>query len=157
MGGGYLCTYSRTRGKALPRSSRWWYVYTAYAPFDDGRVLTKVGISSMPHERFVALYCSCPFVIRLCAFTSVGTEKQASRVESAILREFGQYKTRGEWLLLPADEVTRKRFAEFSRRQAEQITRKPVEWSRFTEEQIRAVIAFKMDHGKDGEWTDKDQ
>jgi hypothetical protein len=144
--------YSRTRGTAEPRSQRWWYIYTAYAPFDDGRVLVKVGISSMPHQRFVALYCGCPFTIRLCAFTSVGTEKQAHRVESAILKEFSQYKTRGEWLLLPTDELIKKRFAEFCRKEGEKITRKPVKWTRFNEEQIRAVISFKIDHRKDGEW-----
>ncbi len=147
---GELFRYSRTRGKTY-RCDLWWYIYTAYAPFEDGRVLVKVGISSSPHERVVSIYCSSPFTVKYAAFTSVGSAKKVRKLEAKILKEFSAYSTRGEWLLLPSDEATKKMFAERTRKLTEETTKESVNWTRFTEEQIKEVMKVKLS-GRDGEW-----
>lgn len=138
----YLANYSRTRGKTIPAD--WWYVYTAYAPFDDGRTLVKVGISSVPHERMVAIYCSCPFPVRMAAWVPVGKKGVARRIENRILKEFEKFSTRGEWLLLPNDPEFKQRFAVQTRDLVAGLTRRSVAWTRFSESQIREVMAVKI-------------
>lgn len=138
----YLATYSRKRGKTV--AADWWYVYTAYAPFDDGRTLVKVGISSVPHERMVSLYCSCPFPIRIASWVSVGRKGVARKVEHQILKKFERFSTRGEWLLLPNDAEFKKTFASETRQLVQTLTRRPVEWTRFSESQIRELMALRL-------------
>jgi hypothetical protein len=147
----YLANYSRKRGKTIPAD--WWYVYTAFAPFDDGRTLVKVGISSIPHERMVGIYCSCPFPVRLAAWVAVGRKSFARRIEYRILKHFERYKTRGEWLLLPNDPESKQEFAAESRKLVEIHTKRPAEWTRFTEAQIKDVMAVRLS-AKDGTWGD---
>ncbi len=118
-----------------------WHVYTAYAPMDDGRVLVKVGISVVPHNRLVSLHCNCPFPIEMAAFVDVGRKKQALAVERGILGSFPQFKTRGEWLAIPNDAENRKAFASKCRAIVEVQTRKPCKWRKVSREQIAASIS----------------
>lgn len=121
-----------------------YFLYTAYAPMSDDEVLVKVGISTIPYQRLVAIYCNTPFPVELAAFTVMGRKRNALRAERVILEQFAEHKTRGEWLKLKSDQETRQRFATAARKVVEQITGKPVQWQRVSSSQIRAYMSGKM-------------
>lgn len=121
-----------------------YFVYTAYAPMDEAQVLVKVGISTIPYQRFVAIHCNSPFPIELGAFTLVGRKKQALAAERRILAEFSEYKTRGEWLCLPMKAEVKQHFALMTKAIIADVTGKPVKWKRATGDQIRVYMSGKM-------------
>lgn len=128
-------------GRMKLNSMDMWSVYTAFAPMDDGRVLVKVGISVVPHNRVVQLYCNCPFPIVRAAFIQAGRKKKALAIERGILDTFVDKKTRGEWLVFPDDAQERKLFAERSRAIVEGQTGMPCKWTHISKAQISASIA----------------
>jgi len=124
-----------------------WFLYTAYATLSDEQTLIKVGISTIPYQRLVAIHCNSPFPVDLAAFALMGRKKSALRAERIILAQFAKYKTRGEWLLVPTTTEIKREFAEASRSVVEQVTGKPVKWQKATGAQIKAYMSSKMkDH-----------
>lgn len=121
-----------------------YFLYTAYAPMSESETLVKVGISTIPYQRLVAIYCNTPFPIELASFALMGRKRNALRAERAILSQFEEFKTRGEWLKLPSTKEMRERFASSSRVVVEQITGKPVKWQRASSDQIRAYMAGRL-------------
>lgn len=121
-----------------------WFVYTAFADMDDQHVIVKVGISTKPFERLVAVHSNSPFGVDLAAFAVVGSKRRALACERRILEEFADHKTRGEWLKLPRDEMTRKRFAETARAVVRGQIGADFQWRRVTREQIVATISAQL-------------
>lgn len=120
-----------------------WFVYTAYARLD-ADVLIKVGVSTVPYERFVTIYCNCPFPIEFAAFTSVGKKRDALSAERQILEAFESHKTRGEWLRIPHTAEMKKQFARDSGKIIASVTGRPVKWQRANGAQIKAFMSAKM-------------
>lgn len=136
-----FCPYDED-GRA--RRTDTWFVYQAFAEMPSNHVLVKVGISTKPFERLMAIYCNSPFLIELACFAPAGGKKRALGIESRTLSEFRGYATRGEWLMLPTTADVKRSFAERSSTIFKAVTGSPPPWRRVTGDQIRAQIAFSI-------------
>lgn len=126
------------------------FLYTAFAPVaynsrdadrkcqdDAAQVLVKVGISAVPMRRLVAIHCGSPFRVAYAAFApTYGGKRKAERIESRVLKRFREYRTRGEWLLLPNTKEVRGEFSLAVRAILQDETGRPVEWQRVTGNQL---------------------
>lgn len=121
-----------------------YFVYTAFAPMGEDEVLVKVGISTVPYERLVTIYCNCPFPVEMAAFVMVGRKKAALKVEREILAHYAESSTRGEWLRLPLTQEAKRDFASVSSRTVRSVTKQDVKWQRVTGSQIRTFMANRM-------------
>lgn len=120
------------------------FLYTAFAPVarnsraddrprdDDAReVLVKVGISTAPMRRLVSVHHNSPFRVAYAAFAPTYSGKRgAERIESRLLSQFKDHRTRGEWLLLPNTSEVRQEFARAARVLLQAETSQPVIWTR---------------------------
>ena len=127
------------------------FLYNSFAPIQANtrdkekqkieaeHILVKVGISTVPMNRIHAVHLNCPFRVAYAAFTPLYSAKQkAERIESEILEDLRQYKTRGEWLMLPNTDQVRQEFSRRVRIVIERSIGKPVEWRRVTGGEIAA-------------------
>lgn len=56
----------------------------------------------------------------------------AEKAESRILTTFAEYRTRGEWLMLPNTEEVRKDFAHRAKSILADVTGRPTVWTKVT-------------------------
>lgn len=117
-----------------------YFVYNAFASLPPDDVLIKVGISTKPLERLVSIHSNSPFGVELACLTPVGRKRLAQSVEAKILDRYGKFRTRGEWLRVPADPEFRKDFAGNVRAIVSAHTGRPVEWKRVDAEQIKLMM-----------------
>lgn len=121
------------------------FLYTAFAPvvgntrdksarkIQAQSILVKVGISTAPMKRIIAVHHGSPFRVAYAAFTALYAGKaKAERVESRILDHFREYRTRGEWLMLPNSDEMKGEFSARTRAIIAGETGRPVDWTRFT-------------------------
>lgn len=125
------------------------FLYTAFAPMQANTkdkekqkteasfVLVKVGISTVPMSRLAAVHHGCPFRVAYAAFTPLYAAKRKSElVETRVLRAFREFRTRGEWLMLPNTEEVRGQFAFKTRAIISDSTGRPVEWTRVSANEL---------------------
>jgi hypothetical protein len=133
-------------GRLLAES---FFLYTAFAPVQantrdqerqkevPAQILVKVGISTVPMNRIVAVHMNSPFRVAYAAFTPLlCAKRKAEKTESAILMHFRQYRTRGEWLLMPNTKESKEEFAYRSRIIIARDTGRPVEWRRVSADEL---------------------
>lgn len=121
------------------------FLYNAFAPLrilDEPvrYVLVKVGISTVPMKRLVAIHTGSPFPLEFAAFTPVGDMRRARSVESKILKGFRHRKTRGEWLVMDVGDAARAEFSGMVRKAVERATGQPVVWARVSREELAAEV-----------------
>lgn len=121
------------------------FLYTAFAPLRvpgaRDHVLVKVGISTVPMKRLVAVHCNCPFPIEFAAFTPAGDMRRAKRIESRILQFYREHQTRGEWIMLPLTDEAKSEFRSRVSRTITEVTRQPVTWARVPKEDLAREVA----------------
>lgn len=133
------------------------FLYTAFAPMlrnsrvgdrqrpeESPEVLVKVGISTTPMRRLVDVGCGCPFRIAYAAFApTFSGKRKAERIETRLLDCFRDFRTRGEWLLLPNTPDMRKEFSAKARALLQDETSRPVGWTRVTGNEIAEFMLAK--------------
>lgn len=134
------------------------FLYTAFAPVqvncrdiekrsEAAQVLVKVGISTVPMNRLVAIHCASPFRVAYAAFTPLLKAKRAAeRVETRVLRAFRAYRTRGEWLLLPNTSEMKAEFSLKSKAIIADMTGRPTVWTRVSGQEIAGLVRDKGAH-----------
>lgn len=133
-----------------------YFVYVAFAPVarntkdllertNPEHVMVKVGISAVPMKRLAGVHLNCPFRVASAAFVAVGRKKAALRAESRILEYFKEYRTRGEWLMLPSTEAMKAEFALRSKAIIQDTTGRPVSWTRVSGSQLAAQLMAKIE------------
>ena len=113
-----------------------WFVYFALFDLNEQDALIKVGISSIPYERLYGVYVNCPFIMEVAYFCPVGSKRKALSIEKSVLREFSDFKTRGEWLKMPKDAEVKKAFSHMLKYFIKGNTGADPEWRKATGEQI---------------------
>lgn len=121
-----------------------WFIYVALCPSGDDEVLIKVGISTIPYDRLIAVHYNSPYPVELAYFSPVWTKKKALAVERAILGEFSERKTRGEWLKMDKSPETKKEFAKKCRMAIRLQTGKDPKWKKATGDQLRIAMNTKL-------------
>lgn len=120
------------------------FLYNAFAPLtlpDTAElVLVKVGISTVPMKRLVAIHCNSPFPVEFAAFTPAGDMRRAKRIETRILQFHRAQQTRGEWIMLPSTEEAKVAFRECVSRVITEITHQPVVWAKVSKEEIAREV-----------------
>jgi hypothetical protein len=131
------------------------FLYTAFAPIQRNQrdpakrsaaneVLVKVGISRTPMNRLMAIHHNSPFRVELAAFAPAGWKRTAQLAEKRILACFREYRTRGEWLMLPCTPDMKAQFAKKARVILGDVTGAPVTWTRVTNQQIAELAIAKL-------------
>ena len=97
-------------------------------------------------RRLVDVHCASPFRVAFAAFVpTYGGKRKAEKIESRILQRFKQYRTRGEWLMLPNSQEQRAEFAATAKAIIQGETGRPVEWTRVTGDQLaKFMVTEKM-------------
>lgn len=121
-----------------------WFIYVAMCPSSDDEVLIKVGISTVPYDRLFAIHCNSPYPVELAYFSPVWTKKKALAVERAILGEFKERRTRGEWLKMDTSADTKKEFSRKVRKAIRIHTGDDPDWRKANGEQIRLAGKTKL-------------
>lgn len=126
-----------------------YFLYNAFAPMqantrdkeqqkvEADHILVKVGISTVPMNRIHAVHQNCPFRVAYAAFTPLYAFKQkAEAIEAEILEDHREYRTRGEWLMIPNTAELKQQFSSRVRIIVERSICRPVEWRRVTGNEI---------------------
>lgn len=86
-----------------------WSLYVAMT--DTGRDIgvVKIGVSTIPLDRILAINHSCPYPIIAAKWSFVRSKAIAWKIESRIKKAFADKNTRGEWFEFDYTSETDKR------------------------------------------------
>lgn len=124
------------------------FVYAAFFPIDNGRVLVKFGRSQRPYARVKQIAENSPYELKQAVFTQAGDKAISTAIEKAMFYRLSKFRTRGEWYEFGGDEGSM--FALSIKEIFAKITGRQLKWSSIDVSALREEgrIAAAKFHGR---------